>query len=159
MKKTSWVVSVVLTGLFLLAQGLQPQVLLGQNEPVPAAESAAADSKPAAKAKTPDRAAAYYHFVMAHMYEEQMAAYGRSELANKAMEEYRAAIEADPTSSYLTSGLAELTPKPAAFVTPWSRRKTSSSAIPTTSKPGVCSGGFICARSATCNREMVPRVF
>ena len=37
-----------------------------------------------------------------------MATYGRSELANKAIEEYRAAIDADPTSAYLTSGLAEL---------------------------------------------------
>jgi tetratricopeptide (TPR) repeat protein len=58
--------------------------------------------------KAPDRAAAYYHFALAHMYEEQVATYGRSELANKAIEEYRAAIEADPTSEYLTSGLAEL---------------------------------------------------
>ncbi len=38
----------------------------------------------------PDRAAAYYHFALAHMYEEQVAMYGRSELANKAIEEYRA---------------------------------------------------------------------
>jgi len=42
------------------------------------------------------------------MYEEQVATYGRSELANKAIDEYRAAIDADPTSAYLTSGLAEL---------------------------------------------------
>ena len=42
------------------------------------------------------------------MYEEQVATYGRSDLANKAIEEYRAAIDADPTSAYLTSGLAEL---------------------------------------------------
>jgi tetratricopeptide (TPR) repeat protein len=42
------------------------------------------------------------------MYEEQVATYGRSEMANKAIEEYRAAIDADPTSAYLTSGLAEL---------------------------------------------------
>ena len=42
------------------------------------------------------------------MYEEQVATYGRSELANKAIEEYRAAIDADPSSAYLTSGLAEL---------------------------------------------------
>jgi tetratricopeptide (TPR) repeat protein len=42
------------------------------------------------------------------MYEEQVSTYGRSDLANKAIEEYRAAIDADPTSAYLTSGLAEL---------------------------------------------------
>jgi tetratricopeptide (TPR) repeat protein len=93
------IVSVVLTGSFLLAQ----------NQPTRAEESPAAASAPsAAKSKTPDRAAAYYHFALAHMYEEQVATYGRSELANKAIEEYRAAIEADPTSAYLTSGLAEL---------------------------------------------------
>ena len=34
--------------------------------------------------------------------------YGRSDLASKAIDEYRAAIEADPTSEYLTASLAEL---------------------------------------------------
>jgi len=42
------------------------------------------------------------------MYEEQVTVYGRSELANKALEEYRLAIDADPSSEFLTSGLAEL---------------------------------------------------
>jgi len=99
MKKAFWIVSVVLTGSLLLAQ----------NQPARATDSpAVAGSQSAAKGKTPDRAAAYYHFALAHMYEEQVATYGRSELANKAIEEYRAAIDADPTSAYLTSGLAEL---------------------------------------------------
>jgi len=61
--------------------------------------------QPARKA---DKAAAYYHYTVAHMYEEQVAVYGRSELATKAIEEYRAAIDADPGSEYLTSALAEL---------------------------------------------------
>jgi tetratricopeptide (TPR) repeat protein len=71
-------------------------------------------AKPEAKVTNPaaprkvDRAAAYYHYALAHMYEEQVAVYGRSDLANKAIEEYRQAIEADPTSEYLTAGLAEL---------------------------------------------------
>ena len=55
-----------------------------------------------------DRAAAYYHYALAHMYEEQITMYGRSDLANKAMDEYRLAIEADPSSEFLTSALAEL---------------------------------------------------
>ena len=72
---------------------------------VSAAQTPSADSKPAT---TPaprklDKAAAYYHYTLAHMYEEQVAVYGRSELANKAIEEYRLAIDADPTSEYLTS--------------------------------------------------------
>src|ERR1700740_471180 len=73
-------------------------------------QSAPPDPKPAAQpsARKVDKAAAYYHYTLAHMYEEQVAVYGRSDLANKAIEEYRAAIEADPSSEYLTSGLAEL---------------------------------------------------
>src|SRR5208283_4776617 len=102
MKKLLGIVSVVVAGSFLPAQGLW-----GQNPSArPPESTAAAGSQPALK--TPDRAAAYYHFALAHMYEEQVATYGRSELANKAIEEYRAAIDADPTSAYLTSGLAEL---------------------------------------------------
>ena len=42
------------------------------------------------------------------MYEEMVTAYGRSDLAVKATEEYRLAIEADPSSEFLTSSLAEL---------------------------------------------------
>jgi tetratricopeptide (TPR) repeat protein len=83
-------------------------MVVAQTEPAPTGNaSTPAGSQPAAKPKV-DRAAAYYHFALAHMYEEQVATYGRSELANKAIEEYRAAIDADPTSEYLTSGLAEL---------------------------------------------------
>jgi tetratricopeptide (TPR) repeat protein len=83
--------------------------------------AAAAQSKPASPATKPadskaapstprpaDRSAAYYHYTLAHMYEEQITIYGRSELANKAMDEYRLAIEADPSSEFLTSALAEL---------------------------------------------------
>ena len=86
--------------------------LAAQQKPASAAnpDKAAEPPKqatPATPRKT-DRAAAYYHYTLAHMYEEQVAVYGRSELANKAIEEYRQAIEADPTSEYLTSGLAEL---------------------------------------------------
>jgi hypothetical protein len=99
MKKRLSIVCFVFTGSFLL----------GQNPPAHAADApVAAGVESASKAKAPDRAAAYYHFALAHMYEEQVATYGRSELANKAIEEYRAAIDADPTSAYLTSGLAEL---------------------------------------------------
>ncbi len=65
-------------------------------------------SKPATPAKPPDKAAAYYHFAMAHMYEEMVSMYGRADYANKAIEEYRLAIDNDPTSDYLNAGLAEL---------------------------------------------------
>ncbi|MGA7382419.1 MAG: tetratricopeptide repeat protein [Terriglobales bacterium] len=72
-----------------------------------AASPAAAKPAPVPPRKV-DRAAAYYHYTLAHLYEEQVAMYGRSELVSKAIDEYRLAIEADPTSEYLTSALAEL---------------------------------------------------
>ena len=66
---------------------------------------AAAQSKPAAE---PDRGAAYYHYSLAHVYEELATVYGRSEFVSKAIDEYRAALAADPGSEYLNSELAEL---------------------------------------------------
>jgi len=74
----------------------------------PVQETKPAPSTVPAATRRVDKAAAYYHYALAHMYEEQVAVYGRSELASKAIEEYRLAIEADPSSEYLTSGLAEL---------------------------------------------------
>lgn len=77
--------------------------------PAPASQSAppaaAAESKPAVE---PDRAAAYYHYSLAHVYEELATVYGRSEFVSKAVDEYRAALAADPGSEYLNSELAEL---------------------------------------------------
>jgi tetratricopeptide (TPR) repeat protein len=117
MKKQTWMVGTALAGIFFLAQVLMAQSLLAQNQPAHAVDSSAASGpQPATKTKTVDHATAYYHFVMGHMYEEQyeqqVAMYGRSaaadKAAEKATEEYRAAIDADPTSAFLTSGLAEL---------------------------------------------------
>jgi tetratricopeptide (TPR) repeat protein len=80
-----------------------------QTNPSAPAASKPAESKAAqASPHKGDHAAAYYHYTLAHLYEEQVTAYGRSELANKAMEEYRLAIDADPSSEFLTAGLAEL---------------------------------------------------
>jgi tetratricopeptide (TPR) repeat protein len=63
---------------------------------------------PSVPAKQPDRSTAYYHFGLAHMYEEMATNYGRPEYATRAIEEYKLALDADPGSKYLNSGLAEL---------------------------------------------------
>ena len=73
-------------------------------QPSPKAQA----SSPVSTTHKVDKAAAYYHYSMAHIYEELVAVYGRSDLASKAIDEYRQAIDADPNSEYLTSGLAEL---------------------------------------------------
>lgn len=78
------------------------------NPPASTSDSAQPESKPASSPRKVDKSAAYYHYTMAHMYEEMVTAYGRSDLATKATEEYRLAIEADPSSEFLTSALAEL---------------------------------------------------
>src|SRR5438132_6468742 len=95
--------------LLLLASACVAQQAPASSEPKAAESKPASDTKPAQAApRKVDKASAYYHYALAHMYEEQVAVYGRSELANKAIEEYRQAIDADPTSEYLTAGLAEL---------------------------------------------------
>src|SRR6201987_5466208 len=88
--------------LFLLL-GVATLAAAQTSEPKPAASDA---DQPAPRKF--DKAAAYYHYTLAHMYEEMVTAYGRSDLAMKATEEYRLAIEADPSSEFLTSALAEL---------------------------------------------------
>lgn len=76
---------------------LAPLLAFAQQAP-PAQPPAAPPAKPPA---APDHAAAYYHAMLAHSYEE-------ARQYNKAIEEYKLAIAADPTSSYLTSQLIEL---------------------------------------------------
>lgn len=77
--------------------------------PAPPAAQTQSENKAGTEAKpVRDRAAAYYHYSIAHIYEELVALYGRSEFANRAIEEYKLAIANDPESSFLNSGLAEL---------------------------------------------------
>ncbi|MFZ0911783.1 MAG: tetratricopeptide repeat protein [Candidatus Korobacteraceae bacterium] len=83
------------------AQAEQPAAA-SQDQPSSATPAESTPPKP------PDKAAAYYHFTVAHMYEELVSMYGRADYANKAIEEYRLAIDNDPNSDYLNAGLAEL---------------------------------------------------
>src|SRR3984885_3800416 len=89
--------------LFLAATALAQQAPVSSTPAAPASKPATTPAP-----RKVDRAASYYHYTVAHMYEDEFAVYNRSDLATKAIEEYRQAIDADPTSEYLTSGLAEL---------------------------------------------------
>ena len=94
------------------AGGSPQQSAAPQSAPAkPAASGTAANlakTGSAASTQKPDRAAAYYHFGLAHMYEDMATNYGRPEYATRAIEEYKLALDADPNSKYLNSGLAEL---------------------------------------------------
>jgi tetratricopeptide (TPR) repeat protein len=72
--------------------------------------SGLAQSQPAAPSKQPDKqASAYYNFAMGHMYAELAATYGyRSDYVDKAIEHYRAALEADPGAGYVSEELTDL---------------------------------------------------
>ncbi len=59
--------------------------------------------------KKVDKASAYYHYALAHMYAELAGAMGsRNDYLNKAIDNYKEAIKADPGASTVTEELAEL---------------------------------------------------
>jgi tetratricopeptide (TPR) repeat protein len=95
-----------LLGASLVAFAQQPSSAPQQTPP------AAADSQPPAApapaATIPNRSDAYYHFQLGHVDEDTAALTGRDEFASKAVKEYKSALQADPTSSYLATALAEL---------------------------------------------------
>jgi tetratricopeptide (TPR) repeat protein len=62
----------------------------------------------AQNASTPDHASSYYHYGLAHLYEDLAVNAGRSDYATQAVEEYKLALNADPNSTLLQNGLADL---------------------------------------------------
>jgi len=79
-----------------------------QPETPPKAAPAGGGNAPAPQTSEPDLAAAYYHFVLARRYEEEAGIQNRSDLVDRAVAEYKAAMAADPGSLYLRTQLAEL---------------------------------------------------
>ena len=71
----------------------------------------AQNSKAKAAAQSPaepGRSSAYYHYGLAHLYEELAVNAGRADYATQAIEEYKLALDADPNSPLLQDGLADL---------------------------------------------------
>jgi len=72
---------------------------------------AAAPQAPAGRADKPEagRAAAYYNYAMGHLYAELAGMYGnRSEYVDKAIEHYKAALQADPGAGFVAQELTDL---------------------------------------------------
>ena len=65
-------------------------------------------AKPATPPAEPDRSASYYHYGLAHLYEEMAVNAGRPDYATQAVEQYKLALDADPNSVLLQDGLADL---------------------------------------------------
>ena len=73
-----------------------------------AAVLSAAPQRSGETASQPDRATAYYHYTLAHLYQQLAAEHMRREYLSRAIEEYQAAIKADPQSDYIRLKLVEL---------------------------------------------------
>ena len=58
--------------------------------------------------EAPDHARAYYHYMLARRFKELAALYNRGDYIDKAVSEYKQAMEADPDSLFLRTELAEL---------------------------------------------------
>ena len=74
----------------------------------PAATTPAATAPPATAATEPNRAQAYYHLALAAVYQDDATSDGRTDEVNKAIEEYKLALNADPNSAELADDLADL---------------------------------------------------
>ncbi len=68
---------------------------------------AGGNSAAGAPSAQPNLAQAYYHLALAAAYEDDVAD-GRTDEVNKAIEEYKLALDADPTSAELADDLADL---------------------------------------------------
>jgi tetratricopeptide (TPR) repeat protein len=55
-----------------------------------------------------DHASSYYHYGLAKLYESQAEASGRQDVATQAIEQYKLALDADPTSQILQDGIANV---------------------------------------------------
>jgi tetratricopeptide (TPR) repeat protein len=73
-----------------------------------AAALSAGPQQPGETVSQPDRATAYYHYTLAHLYQQLAAEHMRREYLSRAVEEYQAAIKADPESDYIRLKLIEL---------------------------------------------------
>src|SRR5258708_1644965 len=61
------------------------------------------------KKPEPDKASAYYHYALGHLYAEQAAINGnRGDYFNKAIENYKLAMKDDTTATFIGQELSDL---------------------------------------------------
>ncbi len=95
------------TALAVAAVLLAPLAGGAQKKDVAPSTDVSTATIPAPQAAT-GRAAAYYHYGLAHIYEDLATTQGRSDYATQAIEQYKLALTADPDSQMLQDGLADL---------------------------------------------------
>ncbi len=86
-------------------------ILSGGQSPAPAQSENPPSTDPqdqASSAPGADHSSAYYHFMLARRYQELAGIYNRSDYVDRAISEYKQALQADPDSLFLRVNLAEL---------------------------------------------------
>src|SRR5437763_5174682 len=100
--------------LSLVVLSVTAGLLYAQNQPLNSVSpdsTKAPEQTPAgeqAQAPVPDHARAYYHYMLARRYKELAGIQNRGDLVERAVSEYKQAMEADPDSLFLRVELAEL---------------------------------------------------
>lgn len=87
-----------------IAAGAQGQTAPPANSP---AKTPIANTGQPKTGVTGKRAQSYYHFALGHLYEHSAEEYGRPDLANQAIEQYKLALSDDPASVFLQTNLAQ----------------------------------------------------
>jgi tetratricopeptide (TPR) repeat protein len=113
----SWLTLAAALLVFLPTRQMHAQNTPGAKTPSPATAAATppaeaipqtAATPTAPESQPADRAQAYYHDAMASVYEGNALSQGQQEFANRAIEEYKLALNADPGSAQLANALADL---------------------------------------------------
>src|SRR6266403_2120398 len=89
--------------LAILATGSSREVFAQDNNGRKPGAAAGSGSQQSVK---PDKAQAYYHYSLGHIYQERGSLFNRPDLLNQAIDEFKQALAYDPTSSYLSLELA-----------------------------------------------------
>lgn len=106
-KTVTWP-SLAAASLLLLSAASAQNSPAHPEQSAPASAPAAATAQSPATEVAPNRAKAYFHDAMAAIYEDEAVSTGRPEYVTHAVEEYKAALIADPTSASLNDALADL---------------------------------------------------
>lgn len=102
MIKGSRRLTLLAASFMLVAWGLAVPAASGQTGPAQASAPA-----PAADPQAARRAQAYYHYALGHLLEDMAGFTSRSDYLQRAIEEFKQALQYDPESSFLTVRLAE----------------------------------------------------
>jgi tetratricopeptide (TPR) repeat protein len=92
----------------ILRAALLPFIVAAICAPKSGSAQSATPTPSTAPTQSVDHASSYYHYGLAKIYENQAESSGRQDTATQAIEQYKLALDADPTSRVLQDGIANM---------------------------------------------------